>query len=63
MISFHLLVTISATGLLLQPTGTYTRLLLVNGCISAASASVTINAQPQTPAVPVVIEQPNQLVL
>jgi hypothetical protein len=48
-------VTISATGLVTAPAGTYTLTASANGCISAASASVTINAQPETPAVPVVL--------
>jgi gliding motility-associated-like protein len=46
-------VTISSTGLVTAPAGTYTLTASANGCISAASASVTINVQPQTPAVPV----------
>jgi gliding motility-associated-like protein len=39
-------VTISSTGLVTAPAGTYTITSSANGCTSAASASVTINAQP-----------------
>ncbi|MFD2907881.1 beta strand repeat-containing protein, partial [Flavobacterium ardleyense] len=45
--------TVSATGVVTATAGTYTVTSSANGCTSAASASVVINAQPATPAVPV----------
>ncbi|MBS7788344.1 hypothetical protein KIH23_13670, partial [Flavobacterium sp. CYK-55] len=54
-------VSMSNTGVVTAPAGTYTLTATAsNGCTSAASASVTIDAQPETPATPAISAQVTQ---
>ena len=53
-------VSVTSTGIVTAPAGTYTITASANGCISAASASITVNPQPETPVVPVVLGEVTQ---
>jgi gliding motility-associated-like protein len=54
-ISPFTVISISPTGEVTVPTGTYTLTATSNGCPSIASGIITIDAQPNTPAVPTIL--------